>query len=268
MNNTIQMKQLSIILLTLLALSSFVFQGCDQSGCTDPMSISYDPDATEADDDACVYPNLMLHFHPKMGTEDFAYGTDYDINGVKARFSTAQFYVSGIQLMDDSGNSTSFPDKYLLVKPTQMMYEIGEFQMNHAHMLMFNLGIDSTTNLHVDPSTHASDHPLAIQSPSMYWSWNSGYIFLRFDGEYDSDGDDVVDTPFEVHLGTNNFLTPVSIMLHENVTTENYMANLDVNFAAFFDGVDLRSDNTTHTMDNMPLAMQVIGNTTDVFNKQ
>ncbi|RMG58901.1 MAG: hypothetical protein D6722_22990, partial [Bacteroidetes bacterium] len=172
---------LQLTFLSLLLPGLFSLQSCKQEGCTNPDAVNYDADAK--DGGICILPELTMHFHPMMGSSDFALNQVYTINGVAVEFSTIQFYVSGLELGDASDFDA--PDVYLLVKAGQMMYELGEITAGAKPSLRFNVGIDSVTN-HLDPSTYDASNPLAFQSPSMHWSWDSGYIFFRIDGKVDT----------------------------------------------------------------------------------
>lgn len=251
------------LLLSLLLPGLLSLQSCKQEGCTDPTAVNYDPDAKEGG--VCVMPELMLHFHPMLGSQDFALNQVYTINDVAVEFSAFQFYVSSIELGNNAGADA--PDRYLLVKAGQMMYEVGEITAGTKSSLRFDIGIDSVTN-HLDPSTYEASHPLAFQSPSMHWSWDSGYIFFRADGRVDTDGDGTPDADLEIHIGRDNFLTPVALTLDDAVDSEAHMITLMMDVAKAFTGVDLANDYVTHTGDNPALAAKVAGNLPSLFMVQ
>jgi hypothetical protein len=241
-----------IALLAFLALG----QGCKKDGCTDPNAINYDPEATESVD--CTFPSLMLHFHPMVGDQDLVLGNTYEINGVQTRIDLANFYVSGVQV-GESGSFDTNPETYLLVKADQMMYEIGEITAGHKHMLEFRLGLDSLTN-HADPTLYEEGNPLAPQSPSMHWSWDSGYRFLNIGGEVDTDGDGTVDGLLEYHIGKDSFARMFSVEVEQEADAEQVTITLTVDFAQVLANIDLATESVSHTGDAPVVATKLMDN--------
>jgi hypothetical protein len=94
----------------------------------------------------------------------------------------------------------------------------------------------------------------------MHWNWNSGYRFLRIDGKVDTDGDGTMDETMAFHLGTNNMLQNVSLTAHKDVEKGSNMLHMEFDLAKLFEGVDLSTDFSTHTMNNPELAAAVRDN--------
>lgn len=213
---------------------------------------------------------LVLHFHPMSGMSDFSSNETYSTSdNWNYNIQLSQFYVSNISLWQDAIGSEKLvlDDVYLLVKPDQMMYELGVIPPGQYYGIDFSVGIaDSATN-HADPS--AASGVLAPQTPSMHWSWNSGYIFVKIEGQY-ADSTDKAGTPmhdFAYHVGMDNLLRNVSLG-HEFTVQENTSNELMimVNHAAVFETIDFSQDTLTHTMNNMPLAMEVANNLVNAFS--
>jgi hypothetical protein len=234
-------------------------------GCNDPAALNYAPDAEDEGD--CTYPVLRLHIHQMVGNNDLALNTNYTINGTVVQFETVNFYLDEIALMDMDMNMSDRLDTTILVKVGTMDYELGTITTGHKHMLMFNLGVDSVDN-HADPALLDTSHPLSYQSPSMHWSWDNGYIFLRIDGQVDTDGDDVVDAPMVFHIGNDNYLVPVTLMSHSEAETEDFEIRLDFDVVRLFEGVDLSTENQTKTGNDPVLARKVADNIAAAFSKQ
>jgi hypothetical protein len=68
----------------------------------------------------------------------------------------------------------------------------------------FEVGVPENLN-HRDAST--MQLPLGLES-GMFWAWNPGYIFFRFEGKAVVDGKA---TPFLLHLGTDAYRLPVGL---------------------------------------------------------
>ncbi|MEO1447958.1 MAG: MbnP family protein [Bacteroidota bacterium] len=251
-------------LLILVAFLGLILNGCKTTGCTDPTAIDYDPDATESGD--CVYPNLMLHFHPLVGGEDLNFDNTFTIGGVAVKFSVVQFYVSAAAV-SGNGVADENEDTYLLVKAGTMNYPVGQITAGSKESVRFSVGLDSTTN-HADPTLYESDNPLALQSPSMHWSWDKGYQFIKIEGMVDTDNDGTPDAAMEFHIGKDSNLRTISLDISQSADMEMFMVNIDYDLAKLFDGIDLSTEYITHTGDFPALATKVIENVPGTFSIQ
>ncbi len=217
--------------------------------------------------------NLELEIDYKVGSADFSYDQVYTINGIAVKFSLFQVYLSGLKVEDHDGNHKHFEEKYLLVKPTQKDYMLGSINKafgDHVHDLKFNVGIDAATNSQTTEtftSRNAND-PLAAQNPAMHWSWNSGYIFIKIEGEVDTDGDGSPDTAAQWHVGLNEMLRPVSIEAHSDMKKGDNHIHLKLDVAKVFTGIDMTTEISTHSMGaNKPIAVKVADNIATAFSK-
>lgn len=234
--------------------------------------------------------HVHLYFKNVMGSMDFMTNHEHTLaNGRKYKIEDLLYYVHNIRLKAEDGTEYPVGDDHYLVRGTDVLeIDVEDLPAGHYHGVMFDVGVDTTENLTVDPTTRDAGDPLAPQTPSMYWSWNSGHIFLRIDGSVDTTAakTGAADYGFRVHLGTNNFLTPVSLEKHFDAD-EDAHPSVTVNFdvEALLNGGDLnvgygselasdaaaQSDSvfaytTTMTMNNMPLAMKVKASLPDAFS--
>jgi len=255
-------KFFSIALLALTVMSSCT----KQEGCMDPNAVNYDADAEK--DCCCEYETnfeMTMQLNNYIGATLLSPGSTYSVNGANVQFDLVKFYISNIRLVDASGNETA-TDKYLLVEPGTTNYTAGFFPEGDYTKLRFDVGIDSLTN-HADPSTYPVNDPLGPQFPSMHWSWDAGYIFIRIDAIADQDGDGTVESPFEMHIGKDSNLRTVEFDVSLNGTGgNNYTTAINVNWLKFFDGVDMTGDLTTHTGDNLDLTALLVGNIEGMFS--
>lgn len=250
---------------TLLIVSS-----CSKKeGCTAPTATNYDPDAEK--NVGCLYEEtyaVEMHVHQFLNDIELEEEMPYVINGVNTNLNLAQFYVSGITLVDANGNEFKQDGLYLLVQPETEEYAIGDFPAGDYTSVKFDIGIDSATN-HGDPSLYPIGDPLGAQTPSMHWGWSFGYIFMRIDGEVDSDGDGTPDPAgaFEMHLGTDHYLASIEVEMPISIGQglEN-IVHLQADYTSFFTGVDMVNDNTTHTTDNVTLANLLLDNIYTMFS--
>lgn len=236
-------------------------------------SCSKDDDDSSSDHDHNTggKGTVMLHFHPVVNGNMFNSDSEYQMsNGTRVKFERVNYYVSGISLKEDHDGNTlkSFDDTYFLVSPETMMYSLGEVDAKEYHGVLFNVGVDSTAN-HSDPSTYATDHPLAPKAPAMHWSWASGYRFIVIEGKYDASADNTgaIDQDFVFHVGTDALLRQIDSGHHhlhvEANETKEVMIEYDL--MKFLDGIDIKTQNSTHTMNNLPLATKVADNAKSAF---
>jgi len=259
-----------ILAVSMLAIG-FTSTSCKKKvGCTDPTAENFDAEAEKACEDCCTYPvgsaQLTLNIHHKVGAANFALGAVYtDDFGHSYRFNRVQYYLSGFKVVDHSGAPIDI-NTYLLVSPGVSAYTLPSVDMAHLHDLYFTVGIDSVTN-HADPALYSAGNPLGFQSPSTHWSWASGYIFVMLEGEVDSDGDGNFDSNFVYHIGTDNFKVNVELELHTDlVAGQMNTLSIDADYTKFLTGVNLVTESSTHTMNNMPLANKIKANIASVFS--
>jgi hypothetical protein len=80
-----------------------------------------------------------------------------------------------------------------------LLYDFGDFSS-----MSFNIGVSQPTNSS-DPTTYSEgSHFSSYHSGDMHWSWNTGYIFLKIEGRYDTIPGSI-DTPlnFAWHIGND-----------------------------------------------------------------
>jgi hypothetical protein len=259
------LKTLSVLVIGGIALT---MSSCKKEGCMDQSALNYNHDA-EKDNGSCEYDSgnpVTLSVSHMYGTDVMSTDSVYsDSQGTKYKFTRCDFYLSGFNFMDMSMNQLGVSDAVFLVKMNTSSLSMGAVDLTgHVHMMNGSIGLDSLTNMSTDPTTMPVGEALGLQVPSMYWSWSSGYIFFAVEGVYDSNGDQVIDgsdAAFEMHLGMNSYRVDDSWMIHQNLSAnEPLNINLELDYSQLFAGFDLATDHTTHTMDNMPLAVALKAN--------
>lgn len=195
-----------------------------------------------------------------VGSEDFSPGTTYEIDGQQVQIDIMQFYMSGIKLTDADGNET-FAESYNVISATNNNVDLGNVDIGSGYDFAFNVGVDATTNgqTEEDFSTRPAGDPLGMQDPPMHWNWNSGYKFLRIDGSINGTG-------FKYHIGSDAQLVNLNIADAIDIEDGGSSINVRVDIAGFFRGIDVAAAESTMTMDNLPLATQVVANYTEAFS--
>jgi len=209
----------------------------------------------DEDDNPPVNPSpgsasVQLNYDFKYGSEPFALNQIYTTDsGYVIRYTLASFYLSKPMIMDDAGNAQALSPEYYIIRPDVSQSDLGTILPGHAHMFKVSIGIDEESNTEdgssgVQPTDFTdANHPLAPQPEGMYWSWASGYIFVKIEGEVDYEGDGTFDQSFKYHLGTNEFRKDRSLMLHGDVANgETLSLTMSVDYKKFFEGIDLQSE--------------------------
>jgi len=240
---------LSIILLTL---------SCDDDDETVNCADTLAPSAS----------SLKLTFVPTWNNVPVANGSEYeDQFGNRLLQFNFKTFISNIMISSE-GNETELSEVEIL--------EVGDgnvelnFSVSNETIfdeLKFHTGVAPEYNVDYDPSTWPNSHPLSVQGASgMHWSWNTGYIFTKFDGKADTT--DVADPaylyPFAFHAGDDAFYTEHIFEVDIATQTETEAEiNVIIHMEKFFDGVhsiDVRDDGETHTGGDFELAQQFIDN--------
>lgn len=146
-------------------------------------------------------------------------------------FSNIQHFVSDLQLKKPDGSWLAVTG-YGLLSPTaegKASFRFNGVPKGIYEGIRFTIGVDSIAN-HSDPGTWPNDHALSIMvGGSMHWTWNSGYIFIKVEGQYDIPGS----TPggFAYHLGRDDLKVSytqegINLNLQENGQTAVFRMDL------------------------------------------
>lgn len=170
--------------------------------------------------------NLNISIQHTIGSEalvmnDMRYtnaaGNLYSINLLK-------YYISNITLHKKDGNNTAF-SVYKLIDgalPATASFSVGNLEAGSYDSISFCIGIDPTRN-----HTGAQDGDLDV-SKGMFWTWNTGYIFYKHEGQYKNTAGQTKSMIF--HLGTDNAFTKISIPVALEINGNKTMQlQLDVN---------------------------------------
>jgi hypothetical protein len=259
------MKALRTFFLPLLFVSVFLM-GCDadSTGSSEPVDVS-------------------LAVQGMFGSQSLTTSATYDHNGAAVTIEAARVYLSDFVLTTADGQEVAFTsepvtvpakdendgdithtvtDKVLLAKNDMGMSEnpMGEIPAGDYTSISFRVGIVGQDN-RVDPTQFPATHPMAKQTDfNNHWSWASGYIYLRMDGEVDTDGDGAVDTHWEAHIGRDANARMVTLDTDFTVSETNNQIHVMVDYQHFIETLDLTNpeEQVTHGMDNPPMAAKVV----------
>ncbi len=215
--------------------------------------------------------NLELKINLRVGEAPLEFGKMYKTtNGTEYSVDLLNFYTSSVALIKPDGSLFNVPGVSLTkfgteaMTPHSGMASGGTSSTTMAPKLMqggqlnkvmstqgatffkasvpageyrgvrFEVGVPETLN-HRDAST--LQLPLGLES-GMFWAWNPGYIFFRFEGKAMVNGKP---TPFLLHLGTDAYRLPVGLFdlqagrVRLNVPDSGSSLTVNLNLAKLFE---------------------------------
>ena len=265
------------IFLSLAAL--FLLVSCNE-GCLDPTATNYNPNAKKSNDELCQYdasknPLNLEVFHLFNGNNFSLDSIYYDDFGTMIKFNRAQTYVSKNCFFNS--NNSCFDDtlKYLLLDPSISNYFIGFIKKElNTISVEFQVGVDSVSN-HTDPASYQSDEPLSYQTPSMHWQMGSNpmdwsYLFVVVEGLADLNSNGTFDPGeiFVFHIGGDNFRSnPKNISCDVSEFSNESKIKVNLDWSKIIEDIDIKNENFTHTMDNIPLATKIANNSNNFISE-
>ncbi|MCE7057432.1 hypothetical protein LZF95_22315 [Algoriphagus sp. AGSA1] len=166
------------------------------------------PDLTKTGEFSIEFDNIV-------GEETFGLEPRQYTNAKGEVFSirTLQYFISNIKLYTESGEEYVVPqeESYFLVQAqdrntrfTKVTVPEGDYTK-----ISFVLGVDSLRNtkpVEERPGVLSFDPSQGHEGGGMYWGWNSGYIFFKFEGTCDlitddQQGDPTGNKQFKYHIG-------------------------------------------------------------------
>lgn len=249
--------RLSILLVTIGSLLT----SCDREGCTDRNAVNFDVDA-DTDDGSCQYSdyNVALVFNHLAGGQPLQLETEYTSqSGTRFKFSNVQWYMCDFRFTGDTGND-ELSQTYILLGNENDTVPLAVVKSGTYTGFGLMVGVDSVAN-HIDPATWPSNHALSSnQERFSHWGWDPGFIFVSITGYLDTTlaGNGPLNKPFNFHIGIDKQQRFLNWQRTFSVTRSDmtYLP-LSIDYVRLFDGLDLRTQHSTHSMGNqLPLAQQ------------
>lgn len=150
---------------TVLSLAALSLAGCKKDNTT--------PDSQTGEVD--------LEFEHTVGSVPLVLNTGTYATPAGDQFTVSKFkyYISNIKLTRTDGTQYVQPESYYLVDGSASASQhlaLKDVPVGDYKGLTFTIGVDSARNV-AGAQTGALD-----PSNSMFWSWNSGYIFAKLEG--------------------------------------------------------------------------------------
>jgi hypothetical protein len=184
---------------------------------------------------------LKFEFENAVNNTPLVLNTQNYINALGESFNVSMFkyYVSNLELTKADGSIYKVPENYFLIDQSvtsSLKKELSNIPAGDYTNLSFTIGVDSARNF-----SGAQTDALAPEN-GMFWTWNSGYIFVRMEGS--SPASSRADKKLLFHIGgaksPTNTIRKTSITLNPNVlrvrTDKAPEIHLKVNVASMFTG--------------------------------
>lgn len=190
---------------------------------------------------------LKIEFAHKAGTQALILGTGIYTNaaGDTLTFKKFDYYLSNIQLKKADGSVYAVPKDscYYLVKSSKaasQIIDLSNIPAGEYTSMSFIPGVDSAKNM-----APAAEH-VGVLDPSngMYWTWNTGHIFMKIEG----DSPQAAGGKFTYHIAgsggtpsapTYNNVKLVTVPFSQKLVISAATApelHIDVNVLKFFEG--------------------------------
>lgn len=178
----------------------------------------------------------------KFNGEDFRYNKQYLLkkNLDSISITKIRFYLTNIEILFSDNSKYMEKFSYHLIDlddNKSLEFVLKNIPKKEISNIKFCLGVDSITN--VSGALNGDLDP----RKGMYWSWNSGYINLKMEGNYYNILGNK--NSFEYHIGgyisPNNSLRNLSFNIVKNFKT-NYKINLVLDLGNFFDSFDYKNN--------------------------
>lgn len=188
--------------------------------------------------------------------------------GNRLRCDKLMNYVALITLIKDDGTEVQIKDFMLLDFYEENAFN-AEIPAGKYTGLRFGIGVPRDYNKDQDPAQYPSSSALSVAgSQGMFWVWNTGYIFAKFEGKCDTTGTEGAEllTPIAIHAGDDpsyrEFLSQ-PFMLDMNGNSRTLQVNLHVDriFSPVNGNeVNIAEQAVTHTSTNPQLAADFMDN--------
>lgn len=196
--------------------------------------------------------SFKLEFDHVWGASDntLALNSPYVLsNGTDTvRFSRFKYYISNVMLQKTDNSWYSVPESYYLVdasSASSSILTINDIPKAEYKSVKFLIGVDSTRNV-----SGAQSGALSVTN-NMFWSWNTGYIFIKAEGQ----SNQAMGGSFTYHIGgftgVNNAIMEKSFDLSSTVLSIKPNAAPQAHFVIdvskiWTNGVSLSSTSMVH----------------------
>jgi len=187
-----------------------------------------------------------------------------NLAGNKYSVSLLKYYITNTVLVNEDGTEYKL-NNYDLIdefdKANFSTIEAGNIPGGHYTKLKFYVGLDKTRN-HEGAQDGDLD-PLY----NMIWTWNTGYIFLKHEGQLITPTNDTI--VMQYHIATDEALRKIELPIHLTVTGNPIQLNLQFDLNKIYNSpvVDINVQPIMHSTgaNDKAILNAVADNYTDAF---
>ncbi|MFN3315777.1 MAG: MbnP family protein [Raineya sp.] len=225
---------------------------------------------------------LAIELQHFFGDKTLKIGDSYT-NSSNETFTLTKldYFISNIALEKQDGSFYAIPqdESYFLIKLSEgakPIISLKNIPLGEYKGIRFLLGVDSLRNT-MEPARRTGDLDVGGRAEGMYWVWNTGYIFLKMEGNSNVVPDEQ-DKKFIFHIGgyggysspTINNLKTISIkFLNENLKInpdKNAILHLKIDASKIFN-----ANKTIRIADNpsvmfSPVSVDIADNYANMFS--
>lgn len=166
--------------------------------------------------------DFVLELDHNFGSSAFGLNTDYTtIEGEIVNFTTLKYYISNVVITRDNGTTWSPAENYFLIdlsNPASAEVLIPQAPKGSYTSISFVIGVDSTRNV-----SGVQDGALSV-SNNMFWSWNTGYIFAKFEGNSPASSTGT----FSYHLGGFKYPNDAAQRIQFNFSNDHHGQTMNI----------------------------------------
>lgn len=219
---------------------------------------------------------VNIRFDARWKDQDFATEQVYFDNfNHRIRIDKLMSYISKLGLKKSNGDFMELKDFYLANFESDPSFSF-QVEPGSYTELLFGLGVPKQYNKNQDPAQYPNSSPLSVAgSQGMFWYWDTGYIFTKFEGKADlsgTEGEPLLD-PFMFHIGADTLYRRMNFNnLNLNLNAgdvRNYVLTIQVDEilgSGSESDVDIAYENITHSNNSLALAIKIADNYANAFS--
>jgi hypothetical protein len=203
-----------------IILATISFNACKKDEAVTEENLPETPAPTPTPIPANQLGSINIDFDNMVGTNDLVLNTGSYTNAAGNPFNVTKFiyYISNIKLTKTDGTKFIDNNSYYLINEASASSQsltLDSIPVGDYNAIEFVIGVDSTRNVS-GAQTGALD-----PTNDMFWTWNSGYIFVKMEGTSTS----APSNDLTFHIGgfktPNNTIRSVNRSFPTNLSVKN-----------------------------------------------
>jgi hypothetical protein len=173
---------------------------------------------------------VKLEFANKVGSNNLILNTTTYTNQAGNTFNVTKFsyFITNIKLNKQDGGQFAETESYHLLKqtdPASLTFDLSGVPNGTYKSITFMIGVDSTRNVS-GAQTGALE-----QNNDMFWSWNTGYIMMKFEGTspQSTQAGNVLQLHAGGFSGANSVLRTVTLTFPNDLVVNSNTPHMHIN---------------------------------------